>query len=119
MSSMEIKFTEAPVKLSASAVQPLTQIVPVGGYRVLDLILSVWSLTGTAPTVDVTIYTSMQDNNEDAWASLGSFAQVTTGNDHKKLTVTGALKYVRYYCALAGTTPVATFEIRGYARTTE
>ncbi len=115
--SSEIKFTQQVQRITATTTQPLTQALRVGGAKQLDLLLSCPGLTGTSPTLLVGIYTSMQNDNEDAWALIGTFTQVTSANKYYALTVTGVLKYVRYYAELGGTgSPTATFDISGYAR---
>ncbi len=119
MDSLEIRFTEQPQRVSATGAQALTQAIDVSGYRVLDLILSVYAQTGTSPTLDVGVYTSMQIDNEDAWGLLGTFTQVTSANQHQLKSLTGVLKYIRYYVTVGGSaSPTVTFEIRGYARRT-
>lgn len=121
MASTFIDFTGAPIKVTANVVQPMTQALDLGGYyRVLDLVCNVYSLTGTSPTVTVSILTSPQNAIEvPQWPSLGGFGQISTADTAQRVTLTGALRYVRYGIAVTGTTPVAYLDIKGYARTRE
>ena len=78
--------------------------------------MSVYLAGGTTPSATVTIQTSMQATDDDGWVTLGTFGAVTTSNNYQRLSMTGAMRYVRYTVTLTGTTPVFVFDISGYAR---
>jgi hypothetical protein len=91
-------------------------VVGYAGVR-FDFGLKVYVLQGvTSPDVTVKLYTSMyNDDNDGTWALLGSFAQVTTSNTSKTLSVTsGVLRYVRWKIEYTDMTLVS-FEVLGVA----
>jgi len=115
---MRVRFTEQPVRHTATAKQPIYQAVDLGGhYRVLDLLLSVYLMSGASPQATVTVQTSMQATDDDQWVTLGTYTVVTVSNTFQSVSMSGALRYVRYSLVLAGTSPVVVFDLSGYART--
>ena len=112
---MRIRFTEQPVRHTASAVQSIYQVIDLGGrYRVLDLILSTYFLTVAEATV--TIQTAMEATDDDGWVILGQFAKEDSGpNKYQLASFVGALRYVRYSVSVSGAGAVV-FDISGYAR---
>lgn len=71
-------------------------------------ILSVSAVTGTAPTLDVIVEHSADD---DTWATKATFTQQTLVNA-ERITFTGTVeRYIRISWTIAGTTPSFTFNV--------
>jgi hypothetical protein len=118
---MYIDFTGgAPIKVSASTVQPIELAIDLGGhYRVLDLICSVQSIGGGG-TFTAAILTSPQGEIEvPQWPTLGSFAGLSAADTAVRASFVGALRYVRYSIGVSGGIGPAYMLIQGYARTME
>jgi len=116
MSSMMIRFTEKPVLHTTSTVQSIYQAIDLGGhYRVLDTILAVYTLTGTAEAT-LRVETSMEATDDDQWVTIHAFPKVSFVNTFVLGNMSGALRYVRYGLTLSGAGSVV-FDISGYART--
>ena len=81
------------------------------GLEYLDdamAILNVGTVTGTSPTLDVTIQGSTDDST---YTTITTFSQVTAstklGAGAVKMTTSGTnYRYVRALCTIAGTSPV-------------
>lgn len=116
-SSMLVRFTQEPVRVTASGVQSIYQAVDLGGrYRILDLMLSTYFLTPSCDST-VRVETSMEATDDDGWVTMASFAKESSGGNKFQIqTFTGVLRYVRYGVILAGVSPVVVFDISGYAR---
>ena len=73
--------------------------------------LHVTNLSGTNPTLDVTIQHSDDNGASDPWSALITFTQVTQANTAQRIEVSGTVKrYVRVTWAIGGTgSPKATF----------
>lgn len=70
--SEPVAFQAAPSALSASGESPARKL---GDRSALRLKLAVSNVTGTNPTLDVTVRTRRDSN--DAWRTVGTFAQKT------------------------------------------
>lgn len=104
------------VSLAASAARTATaagtalEIADKGAVR---LLLDVTAVTGTNPTLDVTIETSYDGST--GWTSLGTFTQNTAVSSQRK-NFSGADRFVRASWVIGGTaTPTFTFSIVGEA----
>lgn len=80
----------------------------------LRLSLTSSAVSGTTPSMTVTMQTSLDAGVTDAWRSLGAFtAQTAAGTERKSFP--GADRYVRASWVISGTTPSFTFSIDGEA----
>lgn len=83
-----------------------------GDKRTAALILDVTAVSGTNPTLDVTVQTSKDGVNN--WYTAGTFAQKTGVAAERKTFVLD--RFVRVSWAITGTaTPTFTFSITGEA----
>ncbi len=74
--------------------------------------LHVPALTGTGPTLDVTIQHSADNGATDPWSALVTFTQVTVAHSVERKEVAGTVKrYTRAVWNLGGTGPAATFNV--------
>lgn len=78
----------------------------------LDALLTLSALSGTTPTLDVTIQAS-KDNS--SWIDIGTFTQLAATGSQRK-AVGDVRSFIRFKFVLAGTTPTATATIRAQAR---
>lgn len=121
MAGQQLNITRAIVTLDGSsspywqAGKDALDVLGYPGAR-FDFSLKVYVLDGSTPSVTVGIYTSMyNDDNNDTWTELDSFAAVTTSNAAKVITVEGGvLRYVKWKLT-ATTTTLCSFEILGVA----
>lgn len=79
------------------------------------LALVITAVSGTSPTLDITIETSSDNGVTDAWRSMGTFAQQTATTTGVWKTLSGADRYVRSRRTIGGTTPSFTYSITGEA----
>lgn len=99
--------------------QPGIDALDVLGYagNRFEFALKVYLLQGSGtPEFTAHLYTSMyNDDNEDTWTLLGSFAMVDSSNTAERLSVTsGVLRYVKWKVERMDITLVS-FEILGVA----
>jgi len=74
--------------------------------------LQVVDLSGTSPTLDVTIQHSDDDGVTDPWSAVCTFTQVTAAHSSERKEITGTVKrYTRAVWTLGGTSPSATFSV--------
>jgi hypothetical protein len=78
----------------------------------LRLLLNVSAASGTTPTLDVTIETSLDGST--GWTSVGTFTQNTAVSSQRKV-FTGLDRYARATWVIGGTTPSFTFSVIGEA----
>lgn len=101
---------------TAEAFQPGAEALDVLGYagRRFDFSLKVFSFAGTSVTVK--LYTSMyNDDNNDTWHEIASFAAVTAGNEVEVESVSAeVLRYIKWHIDYTSVTLVS-FEILGVA----
>ena len=111
-----ITLTHQPIRVTATGFQPLYLAMDVSAFDILDIELGIVGLEGTSPSVTVNVYTGMQNQVDDCWLPLSTFASQSTPDTYLKQSFQGGfLKYVRWnVTALAGT--AATFYIRGMGR---
>jgi hypothetical protein len=115
----EFRLTSKPVFKSGAATytQDIKEVKDVLGFKQIDMVAWVYSITGTStPTATVTIETSMQneDPDDDLWPTLLTFTGITASNHmEKKGTATEILRYIRWKVVLTGTTPELTFDVLG------
>lgn len=86
--------------------------VELGDVATVRLVLAVTAASGTTPTLDVTVETSMDNGVTDAWRSLGTFAQKTAAGSERK-SFGGCDRWVRTRRVVAGTTPSFTYTVSG------
>src|SRR3954454_4863143 len=82
--------------------------VPSGAYNTLRLVVATTAVSGTTPSMTVTIETSADGST--GWTSVGAFAAVTTVTTVRKV-VSGLDRFVRANYAITGTTPSFTFTV--------
>ena len=76
------------------------------------LTLDVTAVSGSSPTIDVTIQTS--EDGVTGWTSVGAFAQASAVGSQRKV-FTGLDAFVRAVVTLGGTTPSFTASVKGKA----
>jgi hypothetical protein len=87
--------------------------VEVGAAGTVRLKLDVTAVSGTNPTLDVTVQTSFDNGVTDTWRTLGTFAQ-KTGVSAERKTFSGCDRWVRTQRTIGGTaSPSATYSITG------
>lgn len=82
-----------------------------GDLGVVRLTLAVTAASGTTPTLDVVVETSLDGTT---WRSLGAFTQKTIVASERK-SFSGVDRYIRANATVAGTTPSFTYSIAGLA----
>jgi hypothetical protein len=108
-------FRAQDVTLHASAPETATGAsagVEVGDVSEIRLLLNVTAVSGTTPTLDITVETSFDNGVTDAWRALGTFAQKTAVSTERK-DFAGCDRWVRSRRVIAGTTPSFTYDITG------
>jgi hypothetical protein len=120
-----ITLTHQPIRLNTAQKQAIYLATDVGGYDVIDIICSA-VFEGSSPTVTIKLITGMQAQTDDGWVDAGTFGTLNpTPTPSAKITIGGGnatnpgfLRFLRWeVTALGGTSPFATFFIRGMART--
>jgi len=86
-------------------------VFETGQRRTLTLGLEVTAASGTTPTLDVSVETSLDGVD---WFTHGAFAQMTATGDQAK-SFGGLSRFARVSWAITGTTPSFTFSVRGEA----
>lgn len=111
-------LTPQPVRVTATGFQPIYLALDIGAYDFLDAELGILNLEGTSPTVTVELWTAMQNQVDDGYVQCFAWTNQTTTNTWIRATgVNGLLRYLRWkVTTLGGTSPAATFSIRGMAR---
>jgi hypothetical protein len=111
-------LTPQPVRVATVGFQPIFLALDMGAYDFMDVQLGILNLEGTSPTVTVELWTAMQNQVDDGYVQCFAWANQNTSNTWIKGTVsTGLLRYLRWkVTTLGGTSPAATFSIRGMAR---
>lgn len=71
----------------------------------LFAVLDVGTVSGTSPTLDVSIEESDDNTSFAALAVVNNFAQVTAGNNAQTRRVQRAKRYVRAVATIAGSSP--------------
>jgi hypothetical protein len=90
--------------------------VELGDKGTVRLVLIITAMSGTNPTLDITVETSSDNGVTDAWRSLGTFAQQTATTTGVWKTFGGCDRYVRSRRTIGGTaTPTFTYSITGEA----
>lgn len=121
MAGQQLNITRAITTLDGSA-SPYWQagkdaldVLGYAGAR-FDFSLRVYVLNGSTPSVTAGLYTSMyNDDNNDNWIELDSFAAVTASNTSKIITVDGGvLRYVKWKLTTTNVT-LCSFEVLGVA----
>jgi hypothetical protein len=99
------------VTLAKGALTANRDSTPVATDRgVVRLTLDVTAVSGTSPTLDVTIQTSF---DKQSWTNVGTFTQATGVGKQRKV-FTGLDRYVRAHEVLGGSdTPTVTRTIQG------
>lgn len=83
-----------------------------GAHRTLSLELAVTAVSGTSPSLTVTVETSNDNGNTDAWRTVASLpAQTAVGSVRQSFA--GLDRWVRVAWTIAGTTPSFTFSTTG------
>jgi hypothetical protein len=77
----------------------------------LRALLDVTALSGTTPSLTVTVETSYDKGVTDAWHSAGAFTAATTVSKQRKIIPID--RYVRISYVVSGTTPSITFGVFG------
>lgn len=110
-------FRSFPCNTHASAAETATgadTAVELGDCATVRLVLNVSAVSGTTPTLDVTVETSADNGVADAWRTLGTFAQKTVVAAERK-SFGGCDRWVRTRRVVGGTTPSFTYDITGEA----
>jgi hypothetical protein len=103
-----------PVDLGISGAKTATfqsAGLELGDQDTIRLDLTTTAVTGTTPSMTVTIETS-KDNA--TWSTVAAFSAVTTVTSVRKV-FSGCDRFVRANCAISGTTPSFTFTVTGEA----
>lgn len=89
--------------------------VEVAEFAVVRLTLVSTAVSGTSPTLDVTVETSSDNGVADAWRSVGTFTQVTGVTSARK-SFGGCDRWVRTRSVIGGTaSPTVTYSVSGEA----
>lgn len=84
-------------------------------YNSAVLTLTTTAVSGTSPTLDVTVQTA-SDSAFTTPVAVGTFAQKTTATSERKIFV-GLDSYVRFSSVIGGSaTPTVTWGISGFVR---
>lgn len=109
----EIVFSDLPITAASSGAQTLVDAIDVSGYDELDLALGV-AVVNASSSVQVSVITAMQNEDEAGWITVGTFDLATTSGVWQKLTIRNFLRYIRYSVAVTGTG--GAFTLQGLAR---
>lgn len=86
--------------------------VELGPFTTLRLVVTTSAVSGTTPTLDLTVETS---HDGSTWRSHGTLAQITaTGTQRKSFG--GLDRYARLAWTVGGTTPSFTFGVTAEAQ---
>lgn len=85
--------------------------VDLGAATAASIEALVTAVSGTSPTLDLTLQTS---SDQTTWATLATLPRFT-GAGRAALLASGALRYVRLVWTVGGTTPSFTFSAAGRA----
>lgn len=105
-----------PITLALSAARTTSGnagAVPSGPYGTLRLTLDITAVSGTTPSMTVTIETSPDGTTN--WTTIGTPFAAQTGVANIRKVVTGADRFVRASYTITGTTPSFTFSVTGVA----
>lgn len=86
--------------------------VEVGDRGAARLLLDVTAVSGTTPSMTVTVETSYDGSTN--WQTVGSFAAKTAVGQERKVFA-GLDRFVRVSQAVSGTTPSFTYSVAGEA----
>jgi hypothetical protein len=121
-----VTLTQQPIRIGTAQKQAIYLSSDVGGYDIIDWELIVVALEGSAtPSITLRLITGMQPQTDDGWIQCVQFnagSPISVSNSSfvassGPTTSNPLLRYVRWEAtAFAGTTPFATFWIRGMAR---
>ncbi len=123
-------LTTQPIRVSADGFQPLDLTLDISAFDILDVHLGIIAIEGTAsPTVTVELWTAAtiaQDLNTTTsrgFALLHSFGSMSAIGWSKvnlpaaaSVSGVGLMRFLRWKATLTGTTPAATFFLRGIGR---
>lgn len=84
--------------------------VEIGDQSTARLDLVVSAASGTTPTLDVKLQTSVDGST---WVDVASFAQQTTTTAGVHKVFTGLDRFVRIVATIGGTTPSFTYAVTG------
>lgn len=110
------EFTLAAVTFGvagASGGSDVGQTVDIGDAKSLAVELTVTDLSGTSPTLTVTVQATNNDD-EEGWSDLGSLAADAVGTTSK--TFRNPKRLVRASFSLAGADPTARFQVTATPR---
>lgn len=116
--STTFDLTGGPVRVAATARQPLVAALDLSDYRELDVLLMGISLEGTAgPAAVVRLLTHVTNRTEDGWVVAVTFTTVTASATYEMKQVSAFLRYLRWEVStLGGTAPAITFAIQGVGK---
>jgi len=73
----------------------------------------VTAVSGTSPSITVSVDTSYDGGVADAWRSVGTFTAQTAANTSAHKSFPGLDRFVRASWTVSGTTPSITFGVLG------
>lgn len=117
--SAAINLTGGVIRVSGAGTikQDLRNVVDVGEFSELDLLLNAIALEGSAgPTAAVKIWTGMQKETDDGWVVIITYTTVNASNVQELKQSLSFLRYIRWEVTLTGTNPVLTFSVGGMAK---
>jgi hypothetical protein len=114
--SDDFTLTRGPVRVTAAIRQPLQNALLIQDYDQIDALLGFLAIEGSG-TATIRVLTAMQNETEDGWVTLFTFANQTTANGWDlKSASAGILKYIRWEVTSLGGATAITFQISGMLR---
>jgi hypothetical protein len=92
-----------------------TAAVELGDKGTLRVKLDVTAVSGTSPTLTVTLQTSSDSGSSDSWRTLGSALTQATGVSSQYVSFGGVDRFVRASYVVGGSTPSVTWSLIGEA----
>ncbi len=107
-------FTSAitPLASASRTSSGVGAALDLGVYRTAHLTLDVTAVSGTTPTLLVTIETA-PSSIESTWLSLGAFAAAVAVGRQTRIRFTGADQFARVRWTISGSAPSFAFSVTG------
>ncbi len=123
-------LTTQPIRVSADGFQPLDLALDISAFDILDVHLGIIAIEGTSsPTVTVELWTAatiaedLSATTSRGFTLVHSFGAKSAIGWFKvnlpaaaSVADAGLMRFLRWKAALTGTTPAATFFLRGIGR---
>lgn len=106
--SQYVHTVDMSVPSAARTITGQSAVTEVGGQHTVRALLDVTAVSGTAPTLNVTLQTS--NDGSTGWRTAKAFAEKTAVST-ERISASDLDRFVRWNWAIAGTAPSFTFSL--------